>query len=120
MPRHVDEWRSVRRAERLTVNDEPNLFTLIWSGLLSFGGLVLAWLHLAQRTEATDMKAQSAKALEKAEAAQTSLAAHKVHAAETFATKASVEKGFDKIDKRFDDMSEALDEIKDRLPPKQH
>jgi hypothetical protein len=107
-------------AERATVNDEPNLFTVIWSGLLSFGGLVLAWLHLAQRTETSDMKAQSAKALGKAESVEQSLAAHKLHAAETFVTKSSVERGFDKLDERLEKMDEALDEIKNRLPPKQH
>lgn len=100
------------------VNEEPNLFTIVWSGLLSFGGVLLGWLHLQNRAEVNDMKANADKALERAEGATASLAAHKLHAAETFARKADVSAAVDKLDQRFDRVFEHLDEIKERLPAK--
>lgn len=91
--------------------ETDNLFGYLWSGVLSFAGLVFGLLHAGHRREMDAVRKMAERANEKAEAAKASLDAHKVHAAERFATKSDVDKIVDKIDERFDKLDDKLDQL---------
>ena len=97
----------------------PSMFSMIWSAILTFGSLVLTWLHLANRREVDDMKKDVEAAGKSAAEAASSLAKHQLYAAETYARRPDVEKAMERseerIMKRLDELSE---EIKTRLPAK--
>lgn len=100
------------------MDEHTSLGGFLWQAVLTLGGLVLGWLHMAHRSEVSDMKQTAANAQKRAEDTDKALAAHKLHAAETFARKDEVKSALDKIDARFDRVLDDLDEIKTRLPTK--
>lgn len=109
--------------------DHP--FNYLWQGVVTIGTLVLGWLHLSHRNEVKDMKAATTAAHKRADeaakdaaAVQRSLDAHRLWAAENFARKTDVEAAMTKAEERqqlqFDRVFDLLDDIRDRLPPKQN
>ena len=94
----------------------------IWKALLSGFMLVLGWLHVARRTETRDMKVATQSAHRAAAAASKDLADHKLYAAETFATRADVSAGMDKMEGRLaaqlERLQDSIEDVKARLPPR--
>lgn len=105
--------------------DHP--FNYLWQGVVTIGTLVLGWLHLSHRNEVKDMKAATAAAHKRADeaakeaaAVQKSLDSHRLWAAENFARKADVEAAEARQQTQFERVFDLLDDIRDRLPPKQN
>lgn len=79
-------------------------FEHAWLGVMSFFGVLAAFVLNGFRADIDQANAVATKAKDE-------LAAHKTYAAETFIPRAEVSK-------KLDDIFETLDEIKDRLPRK--
>lgn len=92
------------------MDNEGSLFGYLWSAMLSVAGLIFGLLHAGHRREMEEVKAMAKQANAAAEENARSLAAHKLHAAETFATQADMEKLGDRIEARFDKLEAKLEE----------
>lgn len=98
----------------------PTFFAYAWQAVLTVASIVAGLLLAAGRRELDKMNAKADAAMQKAEAVERSLAAHKTHAAERFATKEETVKLGDRLEERFDKQDEKLDRIVERLPPKRN
>lgn len=85
----------------------------LWAVLLTILNAALGLLLASWRREMNDVK-------KIAEEARDGLGRHKLHAAETFATKSEVREAVEQLGERFDKTDTKLDAIRDRLPPKTH
>lgn len=97
-------------------------FETLWKLLLTGGSIVLTWLHMSHRREIDDMKTATQKAQDDADEAARDLAAHQLYAAENYARKPDVERGFEQLERR---LGKRLDEIRNEIrelkpPPLKH
>lgn len=87
-------------------------FETLWKLMLTGGGIVLTWLHMAGRREIDEMKTATKAAQAEADAAARDLAKHQLFAAENYARRPDVDRGFEKLEQR---LGERLDEIKNEI-----
>lgn len=79
------------------------LINLIFTAAMTIGGGVLKMLHMEIKKSQTEVREVS-----------NELNRHKLHAAETFATKTDVRDGFDRVMNKLDKIDEKLDTKQDK------
>lgn len=91
------------------------MLSLVWSGALSVVLALFGLVSALRSRELDTVKSMAKDAMQRADDAKTALAAHKLHAAENFATRKQVEDLNRKLDERFDRLDDRLDELKDSI-----
>lgn len=87
---------------------------LMWAGgvIITIGAGITGWVFKMVFDAIKDQRVEHNKL-------KDSLAGHKLHAAETFATKIDVQSGFDKVMLKLDNISFKFDKFDEKLDSKQ-
>lgn len=97
---------------------------LMWAGgtIISLVAAVTGWVFKMVFDAIKDQRQDHDNAVKESRAEQQrierSLSAHKLHAAETFATKVDVQSGFDKVMLKLESISVKFDKFDEKLDKK--
>ena len=100
-------------------------FEHLWGLVITLATILVGVLQARGRDRHQDAmdaiekaQAEAAAAKARADEAHASLAAHKLHAAETFARRQELKEAIDKVDASLERVMDKLDDITERLPPR--